>query len=74
MKIKFKEQAFQLQAVDAVVRCFDGQPIKTKHFTLEKSRELQERARRAAAGVGDQTELLKDIENEIGYRGNPPEK
>lgn len=70
MKIKFKEQQFQIDAVDAVVQCFNGQPIKTKHFTLEKSRELRERARRAAAGVGDQTELLKDIENEIGYRNS----
>ena len=68
MKIKFKEQQFQIDAVDAVVRCFDGQPIKSKHFTLEKSRKLQEKARRLAAGAGEQSELLKDIENEIGYR------
>ena len=68
MKIKFKEQQFQFDAADAVVRCFDGQPIKSKHFTLEKSRKLQERARRVAAGAREQSELLKDIENEIGYR------
>ncbi len=34
MKLQFKEQDFQLQAVQAVVDCFLGQPIKTNRFTL----------------------------------------
>jgi type III restriction enzyme len=33
MKLQFKEQAFQLQAVKAVVDCFEGQTLKTNKFT-----------------------------------------
>lgn len=40
MKLQFKEQDFQLQSVDAVVKCFEGQPIKTNRFTLERSRDI----------------------------------
>ena len=39
MKLQFKQQQFQIDAVKAVVDCFDGQPIKTNRFTLERSRE-----------------------------------
>jgi restriction endonuclease len=34
MKLQFKEQDFQIDAVKAVVDCFEGQPIKTNLFTL----------------------------------------
>lgn len=34
MKLQFKEQQFQIDAVKAVVDCFAGQPIKTNRFTL----------------------------------------
>ena len=34
MKLKFKTQAYQTAAVDAVVRCFEGQPMAS----LEASR------------------------------------
>jgi len=43
MKLQFKEQQFQIQAVGAVVECFKGQPMATQHFTLERTRELQRR-------------------------------
>ena len=52
MKLQFKEQDFQVQAVKAVVGCFEGQPLKTNRFTLERSKELIRKAKQAALGLG----------------------
>ena len=67
MKLQFKEQDFQVQAVKAVVDCFEGQPLKTNRFTLERSKELIKKAKQAATGV--QT-IEFEIEEEIGYRNS----
>ena len=67
MKLQFKEQKFQIDAVKAVVDCFEGQPVKTNHFTLERSKEIIRRAKEAASGVGN---LGFEIEEEIGYRNS----
>jgi type III restriction enzyme len=68
MKLQFKEQDFQKQAVQAVIDCFEGQPIKTNRFTLERSKELIKKAKQAAAG----TQAINfNIEEEIGYRNSP---
>jgi type III restriction enzyme len=70
MKLQFKEQSFQIQAVKAVVDCFDGQPLKTNKFTLERSQEIIRKAKLAAEGnIGlfDENEVLE----EIGYRNSP---
>lgn len=70
MKLQFKEQSFQLQAVKAVVDCFDGQPLKTNKFTLERSQEIIRKAKLAAegnTGLFDENEVLE----EIGYRNSP---
>ena len=70
MKLQFKEQGFQLQAVKAVVDCFDGQPLKTNKFTLERSQEIIRKAKLAAegnTGLFDENEVLE----EIGYRNSP---
>ncbi|MBD1263167.1 DEAD/DEAH box helicase family protein [Maribacter polysiphoniae] len=67
MKLQFKEQDFQIKAVQAVVDCFAGQPLKTNRFTLERSRELMKKAKQAATGA--QT-LDFEIEEEIGYRNS----
>lgn len=40
MKLQFKQQDFQIAAVNAVVRCFEGQPLWTNHFTLERTSEI----------------------------------
>lgn len=40
MKLQFKEQKFQLDAVKAVVDCFKGQALKTNRFTLERSKDI----------------------------------
>jgi type III restriction enzyme len=69
MKLQFKEQQFQIDAVQAVVDCFEGQPLKTNRFTLERSSEIIRRAKLAAAGA---TELFEnEIFEEIGYRNSP---
>ena len=69
MKLQFKEQQFQIEAVKAVVDCFKGQPMSTQHFTLERTIELQRRRKLVAAG---DTQAALAIENEvlenIGYR------
>jgi type III restriction enzyme len=69
MKLQFKEQDFQLQAVKAVVDCFQGQPLKTNRFTLERSKQLVENARLVA--IGSMPQLAMEIEQEIGYRNTP---
>jgi len=68
MKLQFKEQDFQIQAVKAVVDCFAGQPLKTNRFTLERSKELIRKAKQAATGVAV---LDFEVEEEIGYRNSP---
>lgn len=68
MKLQFKEQDFQVQAVKAVVDCFTGQPLKTNRFTLERSKELIRKAKQAATGAAV---LDFEVEEEIGYRNSP---
>lgn len=67
MKLKFKEQDFQLNAVKAVVACFEGQPVKTNRFTLERSKSIMRKAKMAATGAST---FDFDIEEEIGYRNS----
>lgn len=67
MKLQFKEQDFQIQAVKAVVDCFAGQPLRTNRFTLERSKELIEKAKQAAIGLKS---IEFEIEEEIGYRNS----
>ena len=67
MKLQFKEQDFQIDAVKAVVDCFEKQPLKTNRFTLERSQELIRKAKQAATGA--QT-IDFEIEEEIGYRNS----
>jgi len=70
MKLQFKEQDFQVQAVKAVVDCFAGQLFKTNRFTLERSKNLIRKAKQAAVGV--QTLALEtEVMEEIGYRNSP---
>lgn len=69
MKLQFKEQDFQVQAVSAVVDCFEGQTIKTNRFTLERSRDLMQKARLAAAG-SQTLDFEKEVLENIGYRNS----
>lgn len=67
MKLQFKEQVFQIQAVEAVVKCFDGQTLKSNSFTLEKTAEILRKAKEQAKGVAT---LDFSVEELIGYRNS----
>jgi type III restriction enzyme len=67
MKLQFKIQDFQLQAVKAVVDCFQGQPIKSNIFTLERSKDIIKKAKQAASGI-QTLELENELMEDIGYR------
>ena len=69
MKLQFKEQQFQKDAVKAIVDCFEGQPLKTNRFTLERSKEIIRKAKQAAIGVKE-ISFEKEIFEEIGYRNS----
>ena len=69
MKLQFKQQGFQVQAVKAVVDCFEGQPLKTNRFTLERSQEIIRKAKLVAEG--NQGLFESDVLEEIGYRNSP---
>lgn len=67
MILQFKEQDFQVQAVNAVVKCFEGQTLKTNRFTLERTAEILRKAREQAKGIAT---LEYDVEELIGYRNS----
>src|SRR5690606_17580530 len=71
MKLQFKEQDFQVQAVKAIVDCFEGQPLKTNRFTLERSKELIRKAKQAASADVLTLSFETDVMEEIGYRNSP---
>lgn len=69
MKLQFKEQQYQLQAVQAIVDCFKGQLPATQRFTLERTKELQRQQKLLKAGDTQQAlELEKEVLENIGYR------
>ncbi|MFB2118971.1 type III restriction-modification system endonuclease [Parapedobacter sp. 2B3] len=71
MKLQFKEQDFQVQAVKAIIDCFEGQPLKTNRFTLERSKELIRKAKQAASGGIQASVFDNDVLEDIGYRNSP---
>ena len=70
MRLQFKEQDFQVQAVEAVVDCFKGQPLKTNRFTLERSKDLLKKAKQVAAGITQTEAFEKEVLEDIGYRNS----
>ncbi len=69
MKLQFKQQDFQIAAVNAVVRCFEGQPLWTNHFTLERTSEILKKSRNQI--VGHTISMDFEVEELIGYRNSP---
>lgn len=69
MKLQFKEQLFQLQAVKAVVDVFQGQPLKSNTFTLERSKDLIRKAKEAALGAKG-IDFENELMESIGYRNS----
>ena len=67
MKLQFKEQSFQMEAVKAVINCFAGQPLKSNHFTLERSQNIIKKVQQFSHGAQEEFFESKLFE-EIGYR------
>ena len=67
MLLQFKEQQFQIDAVNAIVNCFAGQLPKENHYTLELSTALMRKTKEAATGVKT-IEFDTEIQTAIGYR------
>lgn len=69
MKLRFKKQIFQLDAVRAVVNCFEGQQLESARFTLERTKDLIRKIKQDS-NKSNQTEIEidNDIETSIGYR------
>lgn len=62
MKIKFKHQQFQLDAVKSIVDCFVGQPNEQSRFTLDKGR----RVKHEQLNLESYNKL-----SDVGFRNNP---
>ena len=71
MKIHFKQQPFQVQAVQAIVDCFDGQPIRTKEYTLDRTQEILKRSRELSKGIQQGILYEEKLLESIGYRNSP---
>lgn len=68
MKLQFKEQDFQIQAVQAVVDCFEGQTLKSNSFKLERTKEILRKTKEAS---NSQTAMdFSEVEEQIGYRNS----
>ncbi|PLT48053.1 Type III restriction enzyme, res subunit:DEAD/DEAH box helicase, N-terminal [Paenibacillus pasadenensis] len=65
MKIKFKHQQFQLDAVKSIVDVFQGQPNESSRFTLDKGR------RQKSVEIGDLFQQTTSNESEYGFKNNP---
>lgn len=70
MKLQFKEQKFQIDAVKAIVDCFKGQPEGTNRFTLERTKDILRKAKQAALGL-QTMDFDAELEESIGYRNRP---
>ncbi len=69
MKIKFKQQPFQLDAVRSVVDCFNGQPALQSRYTLNEGRR-QKPVQTELAWTGGGS-ALEEHGADLGY-GNSP--
>ncbi|MEI0739465.1 hypothetical protein VQ056_27440 [Paenibacillus sp. JTLBN-2024] len=65
MKIKFKHQQFQLDAVKSIVDVFQGQPNESSRFTLDKGR------RQKSVEIGDLFQQTSGNDSEYGFKNNP---
>lgn len=70
MKLQFKEQKFQIDAVQAVIDCFKGQALKTNRFTLERSKNIIKQAKQIASSNSYDGSFDFEILEDIGYRNS----
>lgn len=62
MKIKFKHQPFQLDAVKSIVDCFKGQPNEQSRFTLDKGKRQK---------YGQLDFESYQVFSDVGFKNNP---
>jgi len=72
LKIKFKHQQFQLDAVKSIVDCFEGQPNELSRFTLDRGRRqkpeqmvMEDLANAEQANIGFKNNAIQLIDQEI---------
>ncbi|ALS25850.1 res subunit of type III restriction enzyme [Paenibacillus sp. 32O-W] len=72
MKIKFKHQQFQLDAVKSIVDCFEGQPNELSRFTLDRGRRqkpeqmvMDDLANAEQANIGFKNNAIQLIDQEV---------
>lgn len=72
MKIKFKHQQFQLDAVKSIMDCFVGQPNELSRFTLDRGRRqkpeqmvMDDLANAEQANIGFKNNAIQLIDQEI---------
>lgn len=72
MKIKFKHQQFQLDAVKSIVDCFEGQPNELPRFTLDRGRRqkpeqmvMEDLANAEQANIGFKNNAIQLMDHEI---------
>jgi type III restriction enzyme len=68
MKIQYKEQDFQREAVEAVVDCFAGQPQEAERYMLERSSEILRRRKEQEKGEYSLEMAEGELEENLGYR------
>lgn len=61
---------FQIEAVDAVVKCFEGQSIKTNHFTLQRSKDILRKTKELVSGSYQSSVFDTEVFEDIGYRNS----
>ena len=66
MKLKFKNQAFQTDAVNAIVDLFRGQEKRQDTFTITNEKQLS-----LDAGLGDGIPRKQGVHCPSGRRRNP---
>jgi len=72
LKIKFKHQQFQLDAVKSIVDCFEGQPNELPRFTLDRGRRqkpeqmvMEDLANAEQANIGFKNNAIQLMDHEI---------
>jgi type III restriction enzyme len=72
LKIKFKHQQFQLDAVKSIVDCFEGQPNELSRFTLDRGRRqkpeqmvMDDLANTEQANIGFKNNAIQLMDHEI---------
>lgn len=68
MKFNFKIQQYQTEAVDAVVRVFQGQGYHDKISYIRDLGEAQPNGRQTYLDMTDEEMDLNDPENDTGYK------